>query len=114
MKNKKLTVLAVALLIAVFSIIFFTASRNSNLPLSEKETEKSYSTGDKDDPQARLEQEFKMLRDINTNKIPDNIYNLEQVFASKLPKATDRDNPNSLTWTERGPNNVGGRTRALA
>jgi len=114
MKNNKLTVLAVTLLIAVSSIIMFTASKNSNSQLSEKETEKSYSTGDKDDPQARLEQEFKMLRDIKTNRIPDNIFNLEQNFASRLPKATDRDNPNSLTWTERGPNNVGGRTRALA
>ncbi len=114
MKNNKLTVLAVALLIAVSSIIMFTATRNSNSPLSEKEKEKSYSTGDKDDPRARLEQEFKMLRDIKTNRLPDNILNLEQNFASKLPKATDRDNPNTLTWTERGPNNVGGRTRALA
>ena len=106
MKNNKLTVLAVALLIAVSSIIMFTATRNSNSPLSEKEKEKSYSTGDKDDPRARLEQEFKMLRDIKTNRLPDNILNLEQNFASKLPKATDRDNPNTLTWTERGPNNV--------
>ena len=114
MKNNKLTVLAVTLLLAVSSIIMFTATRNSNSPLSEKEREKSYSTGDKDDPRARLEQEFKMLRDIKTNRLPDNILNLEQNFASKLPKATDRDNPNTLTWTERGPNNVGGRTRALA
>ncbi|MCE1164722.1 MAG: hypothetical protein LWX07_04880, partial [Bacteroidetes bacterium] len=76
----------------------------------ERKTE--YSTGDQDNPAARMEQEFRMLRDINTNKIPDNIYNLEQVFASKLPKA-GTDSPNSLEWTERGPNNVGGRTRAL-
>ncbi len=55
-----------------------------------------------------------MLRDINTNRIPENILNLEQNFASKLPKDIEKDNPTSLVWSERGPNNVGGRTRALA
>jgi hypothetical protein len=111
MKTTKLTVLSVILLIAVAAIIFFKTDSKSLISRPENEP---FSTGDIDDPQARLEQEHKMLRDIITNKIPDNIFNLEQKFASRLPKALETDNSNSLNWTERGPNNVGGRTRALA
>ena len=111
MGKLKLTVLSIAFLIAVVSTTLFMIGSKS--PIISQENE-SYATGDNDDPQARLNQEFKMLRDIKTNKIPDNIFNLEQNFASKLPKANDKDNPSSLVWTERGPNNVGGRTRALA
>ena len=111
MKTTKLTILAIILLIVVAAIVLLKADSKLSLIRAEN---KSFSTGDKDDPQARLEQEFKMLRDINTNKLPDNILNLEQNFASRLPKAKETDNANSLNWTERGPNNVGGRTRALA
>lgn len=74
-----------------------------------------------DDPLARAEQEFLMLRDPFSNKIPSNIYYLEREFAKNLPKQikhglsknSGKDEVNTLTWTARGPNNVGGRTRAL-
>ncbi|HCN36134.1 MAG TPA: hypothetical protein DIS94_00275 [Bacteroidetes bacterium] len=58
-------------------------------------------------------QEFLMLRDPATNKIPDNIRTKELEYAKNLPKVSDIDNPEALTWQERGPNNIGGRTRAL-
>ncbi|KAF0140537.1 MAG: hypothetical protein FD122_2337 [Stygiobacter sp.] len=69
----------------------------------------------------RKRQEFLMLRDIRTNKIPDDIYVTEQIFAKKLPKRLEfasihgvlAKNAVSLTWDERGPNNVGGRVRAF-
>jgi hypothetical protein len=74
-----------------------------------------------DNPQARAEQEFIMLRDPVTGQIPDRIFELEQEFARKLPKRQEYvlaktgivRNTAALTWTERGPINVGGRTRAL-
>ncbi|MCH7772950.1 MAG: hypothetical protein IH784_00910, partial [Bacteroidetes bacterium] len=79
------------------------------------------SIGSKDDPRARFLQEFMMLRDPVTNEIPRNIFYLEREFAKNLPKREHLSlNKNSgsnettaLTWTARGPNNVGGRTRAL-
>jgi hypothetical protein len=113
MKKIKFFTLSVILLIAVSSIIIFQNYKDNKSLLMSAEN-KPFSSGDDDDPQARVRQEFKMLRDIHTNKIPDNILNLEQQFASRLPKNNDGDSPNSLAWTERGPNNVGGRTRALA
>ncbi len=102
-----ITLIPVLLLIA--GIIF-----GINYPKSEIKTLKPFSQGTGDNPNARKEFEFKKTRDISTNRIPENIRNLEQQFASKLPKVTDIDNPSSLVWNERGPNNVGGRTRALA
>jgi len=74
--------------------------------------ESPYSAGDEENPHERLYHQFRMLRDPVTNKIPDNIFKLEQDFAARLPKLRG-DNPAALTWNERGPNNVGGRTRAL-
>ncbi len=109
--NFVLVLLSVAIMSAVVFVVLKTVRDKS---FSEETEKKTCSTGDKDDPEARMNQEFLMLRDISTNKIPDNILNLEQVFASRLPKITDNDNPNSLVWVERGPNNVGGRTRVLA
>lgn len=72
---------------------------------------------------ARLHQEFLMLRDPNTNKIPENIRYLELRYAETLPhrqeavlyKGMNLKNTQGqiLSWTERGPNNIGGRTKAL-
>ena len=112
--KKQLGLTFTLLLIVSLYFVFQNKFPSFKTETTEEAELKETTLGDKDDPQARLEQEFKMLRDIKTNRIPDNILNLEQNFAAKLPKVTDRDNPNSLTWIERGPNNVGGRTRALA
>jgi hypothetical protein len=57
----------------------------------------------------------------NQNEIPANIFSLEREFAKNLPKRENlnlnknsgTDETTALTWTARGPNNVGGRTRAL-
>ena len=106
---KKIILFATLILLLVSAYLVI-----QNIDKPDAKVNKEFSTGGEDNPNARLEHQFKMLRDINTNRIPDNIYNLEQNFAAALPKVTDRDNANSLTWVERGPNNVGGRTRALA
>lgn len=105
-------------LLPTFILLFFILGlflffKNSSNDIELHLNEKAYETGDEDNPESRLEQDFKRLRDIRTNRIPDNIRNLEQDFASRLPKVSDRDNTQELTWIERGPNNVGGRTRAL-
>jgi hypothetical protein len=68
-----------------------------------------------ENPNDRQEQEFLMLRDPVTNQIPKDIYKREQEFINKIKKDfSESDNPKLLNWTERGPNNVGGRARALA
>ncbi|MBK7104690.1 MAG: T9SS type A sorting domain-containing protein [Ignavibacteriae bacterium] len=65
------------------------------------------------------EEYFNMiLRDPATNKIPQNIRQRELKFANDLEirnKSLQKNNDvNELIWKEAGPNDVGGRTRALA
>jgi hypothetical protein len=76
-----------------------------------------------DDPNQQAEMEFLMLRDPRTNAIPPDIRRREMAFARTLPdraawrrqrRMEGATAPQALTWIERGPNNVGGRTRAFA
>lgn len=110
--KKFLAILFFSSFICVSLFLFSNENEDNYSEESKEKTEKSYSIGDEDNPQARLEWEFKKLRDPKTNKIPDNIREKELQFAAGLPKR-DGDDPNALVWSERGPNNVGGRTRAL-
>ncbi|MBS1536469.1 MAG: T9SS type A sorting domain-containing protein [Bacteroidetes bacterium] len=75
------------------------------------------SDGYADETRARTEWELLRLRDPATGKIPDNIRQNELAFASTLPRK-DGDSKSASTlsssWTQRGPWNVGGRTRAVA
>jgi hypothetical protein len=57
--------------------------------------------------------EFDMLKDPATGKIPDNIRALEMSVARRAPKFNDEKRGAGFTVTPRGPNNLGGRTRAL-
>ena len=80
------------------------------------------SLGSEDDPNAQAEMEFAMLRDPRANAIPRDILRREANFARGLPirggpsrSELDRaTRAQTLVWTERGPNNVGGRTRTFA
>lgn len=79
------------------------------------EEESPSSEGMDDDAGERLAWELKRLCDPATGKIPDNIRQKELAYAATLPsdahaKISTRSIPN---WTNRGPWNVGGRTRAF-
>ena len=75
--------------------------------------------GDGDDAHARDELEFLIQRDPVANVIPLNIYRAERQFAKSIPTREQVAlakgySLQQLVWTERGPSNVGGRTRVLA
>src|SRR5262249_8949862 len=81
------------------------------------------SLGLEDDPDAQAEMEFMMQRDPRSNAIPRGIHRREILLARGLPGRAARvfrigpdrvASTQALVWTERGPNNVGGRTRAFA
>ncbi|MDN4165664.1 PKD domain-containing protein [Cytophagales bacterium LB-30] len=59
-------------------------------------------------------QDFRMTRSLKSNDIPVEEKVKAYAYAKDLlkKKATQR-NVENVTWTERGPSNVGGRTRAL-
>ena len=67
-----------------------------------------------DDPVKRIEFEIRKLRNPLTGKIPENIRAKELAFASEQPSKERHREHEAISWTHRGPFNVGGRTRALA
>ncbi|WP_281616101.1 fibronectin type III domain-containing protein [Flammeovirga sp. SubArs3] len=71
----------------------------------------------KDDPEARARFEHMLIENPETHLIPENIEELEHAFAEsvkwKNKNSRFRLIPHS-PWRQRGPFNVGGRTRALA
>ncbi|MFH1942213.1 MAG: T9SS type A sorting domain-containing protein [bacterium] len=77
------------------------------------------SVGDRDDPEARMEYELRRLINPNTGKIPAYIRQKELAFAANLPtveslsKAAGPEEVLTYSWSQRGPYNIGGRTRAL-
>ncbi len=94
-------------LIFIFTVCIVSSFHSENLFLGESDDEDEF-----ENPNERIEQEFQMLRDPVTNRIPSNIRAKELEWASRQPKIdlTTMDNSN---LTERGPDNRGGRTRAL-
>lgn len=65
-----------------------------------------------EDPKEKQLFDIKRLRDPNTGKIPTDIRQKELAFAkANFPENSSRS---TTTWQSRGPNNLGGRTRALA
>src|SRR5688572_2730462 len=69
--------------------------------------------GDADNPWERYDYERMMLMDPATGEIPEGMRGRELAFASQLPQAIDDGSRSSINWTNRGPWNVGGMTRAL-
>lgn len=67
---------------------------------------------------ARAEYFERMLRDPKTKEIPANIRRLELAHAATMPKRlhglSKSDAMPEFSWSEAGPIDVGGRTRALA
>ncbi len=82
----------------------------------------------KDNPHARQEWEYNRLANPETGLIPAGIFRREQEFAAQLPQRSAREEVGGLApldspgkshlkvqgWVNRGPYNIGGRTRALA
>jgi hypothetical protein len=64
-----------------------------------------------DDPKARMEAEMVPVRDPATGKIP--IERLVQAREEIKKRLNQNVAIGGITWNERGPNNIGGRTRAV-
>ncbi len=64
-----------------------------------------------DDPRARMEAEMVPIRDPATGKIPlERLVKAREEIKRRLVQNVA---VGGITWNERGPNNIGGRTRAL-
>lgn len=72
--------------------------------------------GSEEDAFARITYEWERLRDPQTGKIPAHIRERELAFAATLPNdasLTFAKSTSAVTWQQRGPWNVGGRTRSF-
>ncbi|MFI5188593.1 MAG: WD40/YVTN/BNR-like repeat-containing protein, partial [Chitinophagales bacterium] len=91
-------------LLPVLSFVIVVAGcKNSSS--SEDENEKL----EMDGMQKAMRQEFLMTRDPALNMVPTE----RLVTAANFMKTARSTQINNLTWTERGPNNIGGRCRAI-
>lgn len=112
----------------VFAISFSiaqTKNKTSNFKKklgvsNTKLTEKKLGGGMEDDALQRMKWELKRLADPLTGKIPENIRAKELAFVQTLPndayvdqKNLNEKTNNNVVWTNRGPWNVGGTTRAF-
>ncbi|HEY6952226.1 MAG TPA: hypothetical protein VI758_07440, partial [Bacteroidota bacterium] len=111
-----------AIVVAVF---FFLVSRNpptgeGKLAGNRRILPIAAIDGLGEDPNARARYEWLRLHDPATGRIPDGISQKERAYASTLPtkETLARLGKSSATevttWNQRGPENIGGRTRALA
>ena len=78
-----------------------------------------HQAGDEDDPFARWQFEWLRTRDPAINQIPRGIRQRELAFAESIPAVEQvrlmrGTGQRDMEWKQRGPYNVGGRTRALA
>jgi hypothetical protein len=121
MNRKHLTVLVSVLVLTATVLVF---------KFRENQTKNSFSGSTENDEsperrallhRERLKYEFDMVKDPATGKIPEGIYQLEMAQARSIPEKTidilsgAASRVNVLnTYFPAGPNNIGGRTRALA
>ncbi len=87
--------------------------------IPEKMQKPGYSAGTEDNPNARNDYEFMVMRDPVTNSVPEGIRRREAELSRLIPTLTSYalakgKSIQSLIWSERGPDNIGGRTRTFA
>lgn len=101
---------------AIGTSLYLLSTVKTNPPPQPEKT----SFGSKEDPQARIRFDWLRLRNPRTNAIPKNIRQKELAYSATLPSSelnlTKPHRPafQNMSWTARGPFNIGGRTRALA
>ncbi len=99
---KKITLTAFFLISVFFFCFFFT-----KVPGNQESVTESM-----EHDQTGLDEYYRsLLADPATGKIPKNIHAMEMAFASQLP--VNQETKRAEVWKARGPNNLGGRTRAF-
>lgn len=98
------------LLVGLFLLVLFAALRQLPTPRGRTHAANPMGMGSVEDRDALRAWNEERLSDPATGRIPDDIRRKELAFAGKLPR---RASAKSLSWTQQGPRNRGGRTRAF-
>lgn len=116
MSRKSIETLILCFILSVCILVLYIhkkPSTENKISKPNKSAIVKEETGALDNPGARSMWEYQRLRDPSTGRIPSDIRSKELGFVSNLPKDIHYK-LKSVVWTNRGPYNVGGRTRALA
>lgn len=133
-KIKKSGLIVAGLLLLCLSWFYFENPEKKDFKVKKRlalkvaempEEEKLKEEDETENPQKRLEYEFDMLKDPSTGKIPEGIRSMEIAFANSMKDESVgifniRSSVAGVTKSQasdfinRGPFNIGGRTRALA
>ena len=109
MKNTTSIVLTITLV-----LIACGAANYLRLPDSRTEVEEESEGKLAQTIEGRFEQEFLMTHDPVTNSIPrDRLLKAFRIAQQKRAQMAQAERAIPIYWQERGPNNVGGRTRSL-
>lgn len=121
MKQKWFTITTISVIILVIAFLF-NPFQQSEQKIALKQAAKA-AIGTTENPQARWDYEWQRLKSPLTGDIPENIRKRELNYAAKLPVRAEelrlaKKDPSEKAlqtnvWTQRGPYNVGGRTRAM-
>lgn len=98
--------------VSAFVSLLFISWLNLKHYASTPQPITSLYSGDPDDPTGASAYDYYRFRNPATGELPKDIRRKELEFASHLPKHNDASR--SIQWQNRGPYNLGGRTRALA
>lgn len=96
------------------SVFFIYTKRDSTIHYPTVFADKMEFSSGKEDLSGRIAWQHNRLKDPATGEIPRGIRKEELEFAKGLPTDKKHNHSKRLTWVNRGPYNVGGRTRALA
>lgn len=111
---KQLYIYSLAIAFSASAVAFISTQKQSSSISEKKEISEASHEGMEDDALERMNWELSRLADPATGQIPDNIRQKELAFAATLPSDAQSANRTSLmNITNRGPWNLGGRTRAL-
>jgi hypothetical protein len=111
---RRYTILLAVSLLTSFLIIIphYKKSVISRSILREREGEKA-DVDNEEELVARLQQEILMTKDPSLGYVPTERLTIAEQTATKLNKAAKENGALNLIWNERGPNNLGGRSRSI-
>ncbi|MBL6447723.1 T9SS type A sorting domain-containing protein [Fulvivirga sp. 29W222] len=118
LRGRVLSVSMCLLVIALISVYYSGGQKNDQVSYYEKiaglSPEELKNTPKYDRPDLALLHEFEMTKDPSLGFVPSErkVAAFKEVKSLIRKRATQKAIDN-VNWTERGPNNVGGRTRAL-
>ncbi|MEP7252987.1 MAG: sialidase family protein, partial [Ginsengibacter sp.] len=109
---KKIYIVAISAIILSIALIFFLSPKI----LVKKVKETSEKREEEDHMELAIQQDFELTKDLRLNEVPrERLINAMSIKKQRIAARGLQPDVavTGINWQERGPNNIGGRTRAL-